>query len=212
MLFNRFSQRHLFWIFLLVSVVGSSTCWVNCFGDAPGNVDLSKVNSFNAAKSGNLEIVKRLVKHDPKIAHHTNKLGRTMLHYAAEGNQPEVIRFLIKNGADPNKMGTFGTPLHITAQVGPNCYDAAKTLIENGADPKARILIYWQNPKKRARYEKAGLSIKRQSVLEMAAHHGHVEVVELLLKKMCLFKRKIATWERPLYIMLATHLLVRNMG
>jgi ankyrin repeat protein len=63
-------------------------------------------------------------------------LGKTPLHYAAENEHLDVIRLLLKAGADVNANDTSvvgNTPL---GDVAGSCsYEVAKILVEAGADP-----------------------------------------------------------------------------
>lgn len=68
----------------------------------------------------------------------TTSSGRRALHYAAENDRAEMIRWLVASGADvnlPNKTGF--TPLHHAAESGSSA--AAEILLELGADPKAEL-------------------------------------------------------------------------
>jgi hypothetical protein len=50
----------------------------------------------------------------------------------------EILRTLLRHGADPNVQGMDGTPLHRAAGAG--CVEALRVLIEHGADIEARML------------------------------------------------------------------------
>ncbi len=60
--------------------------------------------------------------------------GWTLLHEAAARNDLKLLRFLVETvGYDPNTKDYYGTvPLHAAAENG--SYDAAKYLLEHGAD------------------------------------------------------------------------------
>jgi len=66
----------------------------------------------------------------------TDKLGRTALHFAASiGTNLELIELLVNKGADANAKSSGGeTPL-MKAIAFDNA-DAAKCLLEHGADPE----------------------------------------------------------------------------
>lgn len=60
----------------------------------------------------------------------------TLLHFAAEDDTMEIAKALIKNGANVNVVGRFGTtPLHHAARFGE--VEVMKILIENGANVNA---------------------------------------------------------------------------
>ena len=60
-------------------------------------------------------------------------MNATPLHAAAVGNQPELVRLLLKHGMDVNVIGAYDdcTPLHLTAWN--NRADAARELLKGGA-------------------------------------------------------------------------------
>jgi ankyrin repeat protein len=63
--------------------------------------------------------------------------GNKPLHGATYMNRPEVVRYLLERGADPNSRDHAGlTPLHLA--VGNGWVDCARTLLEGGADANAR--------------------------------------------------------------------------
>jgi ankyrin repeat protein len=89
----------------------------------------------SAAQHGDVEEVRRLL----NVGYQPNEfddLGKTPLHYAAEGGHLQVIELLIASGADVNandERVIGNTPLR---QVAANCsYEVAKILIDAGADP-----------------------------------------------------------------------------
>ncbi|MBW3540608.1 MAG: ankyrin repeat domain-containing protein [Planctomycetes bacterium] len=119
---------------------------------------------FFAAEDGRLDDLRAMLARDPDLVRKRDSIGRTPLHYAAEGNRPEAVEFLAAQEADVEAQDNLGdTPLRAAAVTG--ALDAAKKLIQLGADPKAR---------RRA--------TRGPSVLDRAAMRGHVEFVELLLK------------------------------
>jgi ankyrin repeat protein len=114
---------------------------------------------FSSVACGDVGSVEAMLNADPKLIHarinqaffppgkahavHNTLtfsigLDATPMHAAAKGNRPEMVSLLVKYGLSPNVRGGYdqGTPLH-TAAWG-NCWDAAQSLLENGADIEAR--------------------------------------------------------------------------
>jgi ankyrin repeat protein len=151
---------------ILAGIIGIHCIAWGCVR-SDGN-QLSKKDPFRAAEFGNLSSLKAMVEKDRGVVKATDSIHRTPLHYAAEGNQPEVISYLVAAGADLEARANAGdTPLHAAAV--PGSLQAAQRLIELGANPNARQL---------PRYEGAGFGA---SVLDRAASRGHRELVKLLL-------------------------------
>jgi ankyrin repeat protein len=70
----------------------------------------------DAAKSGDLEKVKELLKDNPDLVASKDNYGATPLHWAALTGQYEVVGFLLNNNANVNAKSTNGmTPLHQAA-------------------------------------------------------------------------------------------------
>jgi ankyrin repeat protein len=88
-----------------------------------------------AAQSGDIEECRRLLAegHQPNAF---DDLGKTPLHYAAEGQHLEVMTLLIDSGASVNahdERVVGNTPL---GEVAGSCsFAVAKLLIDSGADP-----------------------------------------------------------------------------
>jgi len=90
-----------------------------------------------AAYWGNLEAGSTLLKFGADIeAQDTN--GATPIHFAAEFGYPEMVRFLIENGANANCQQKYlgNTPLHYAASRAH--FDVVEVLLKSGANPELR--------------------------------------------------------------------------
>ena len=66
-----------------------------------------------------------------------NEFGRTMLHFAAELEDPAIASMLLRYGADPNSGDDDGeTPLHAAAEAG--AHRTLACLLDNGAEVDAQ--------------------------------------------------------------------------
>lgn len=93
-----------------------------------------------ATQSGELEVVTELV--DSGTIEDVNETfsdGITALHWACINNRLSVVKYLCRNGADPNQIGgdLNATPLHWACRNG-LVYIAEYLISEAGADPKLR--------------------------------------------------------------------------
>jgi ankyrin repeat protein len=59
------------------------------------------------ARTGNVEAAKLLLKAGADIEARETWGGQTALHWAASQDQPDMIRFLISKGADPDSRATI---------------------------------------------------------------------------------------------------------
>jgi ankyrin repeat protein len=91
-----------------------------------------------AAERGDLAGVKKTLR-DPDVRKNLNAGPLTILHHAVSGNQIDVVKYLLSQGAEPDTaypQAGNETPLHIAASKG--YLDIAKVLIDSGARVDAR--------------------------------------------------------------------------
>lgn len=116
-----------------------------------------------AAQTGNLATVRRLLDGARDFANLPDEGGYTPLHYAAYFGHTELAAYLLEIGADPLSPSLDplrNTPLHAAASSGHA--GVAIALLDAGADPNARQAGDW-------------------TPLHSAADRGHLSIVELLL-------------------------------
>jgi ankyrin repeat protein len=91
----------------------------------------------DAAKSGDLEKVKALLKENPDLLISKNDKGNTPLHFAAGYGYKAVAELLLAKGADVNAKGNGGqTPLHWACSSQKK--DLVELLLDKGADVNAK--------------------------------------------------------------------------
>lgn len=91
----------------------------------------------DAARIGNGEDVRKLLKADPKQRDVRTELGSTPLHLAAMNPDTSALKALIAAKADPNARDNEGaTPLHMAAYASRPVH--VQLLLEAGADPLAK--------------------------------------------------------------------------
>ena len=120
-------------------------------------------DSYEAAREGNVEAIKEMLKEPGAKVDARDEHGYTLLNYAAMYGNVDVIKVLVEAGADLNAMDKEGwLPLHHAARKGH--VEAIKVLLKEGADVNA--------------VDKDGVT-----PLHHAAGGGHVEAVKVLLKE-----------------------------
>lgn len=100
--------RSLFVIAMCLSVAILAGCSGGVEIVAPVGDAATANNPFSlatkAAFEGDLDYVKQCVESDPRYVQSVDDFGRTLLHYAAEGGQVAVVKYLLENGAS-TKVG-----------------------------------------------------------------------------------------------------------
>jgi serine/threonine-protein phosphatase 6 regulatory ankyrin repeat subunit B len=91
----------------------------------------------DAAKGGNLEKVKALLKDNPELVNAKAYNGWTPLHLAAAKGQKEVVELLLTHNAHVNAKDDSGeTPLFHAVRFGNK--DIVELLLDHGADVNAK--------------------------------------------------------------------------
>ncbi|MCE9610686.1 MAG: ankyrin repeat domain-containing protein [Chthoniobacter sp.] len=123
---------------------------------------------FHAAREGELEKVRALLKEKPELAKASERFWRpptdnyTALHYAVMKGHKEIVELLLAQGADVNAKSHSGyTPVYEGAENGH--LEIVKVLLARGADPDAKDRD------------------RNWGALQVAVWSGHSEIAELLL-------------------------------
>jgi len=137
---------------------------------------------FAAAKSGNLEAVKKFLEATPALLNARTKVQDTPLHWAASCGHVAVVRFLLGKNADVDAKNLTGsTPLHLA------CRMSYKAIVELLVAAKANV-----NAKRDGEEE------ENETPLHIAAQRGDTEIAELLLKNKADVNAKLTTDQTPL--------------
>ena len=194
-------------------------------GADPNLPDSSGTTPLRAALlSGNLDIARLMIRHggspdeflEPSIAagdlallgalfqyglspDQTDAAGNPLVVRAVTDNKPDVVRFLIENGADPKKPGREGlTALHLAA-VAKN-ETLLRTLLDGGADPNQPFL-HPVRPEILTLLE--GESFKKWlqrdtglTPLMLAASRGDTAMIKLLMEKGARRGQQSRSWKR----------------
>lgn len=91
---------------------------------------------ITAAETGNRKVVLEELRRDPKAVHIKCRIGYTALHAAVGQKHIDIVKLLLKHGADVKAECNRGdTPLHIAAEVG--SLEIGKLLVKHGAEIRA---------------------------------------------------------------------------
>ncbi len=139
----------------------------------------------DAARSGDLEKVKALLKTNPGLVFSTDNGGDTVLHSAAIYGRKDVVELLLAAKADVNARNNDGvTPLAWAAQEGYK--EVAELLLAKGADVNAKdndghTPLHRAVPRHKEMAELLLANNSKYDVFEVAAL-GDLERVKVLLK------------------------------
>lgn len=101
-----------------------------------GTMEAFEKQIIRAAKRGEADVVRALLRETPSLVHARDTDGSTPLHCAAWKGHVSVASVLLEHGADvnaANQNGHWGTtPLHAAAHG--NQREVAKVLLAHGAD------------------------------------------------------------------------------
>ncbi|MEH7453906.1 ankyrin repeat domain-containing protein [Gottfriedia acidiceleris] len=124
---------------------------------------------FDATEKGENEIVIEIIREQPNLIHEENEHGLTLLGIASHYGQYEVVKTLVKNGAQINALShsklSFipqNTALH-AAIAGAKSVEVIDFLLTNGADPNIS-------------------DSEGHTPLHIAAFEGNTTIAEHLLK------------------------------
>ncbi|OWF47518.1 26S proteasome non-ATPase regulatory subunit 10 [Mizuhopecten yessoensis] len=125
---------------------------------------------LRAVFTGHAEIVQYLLEEGTPVNFTDPCMGRSALHWAIMGDQYQVVKLLIKKGADTNSVDKeCVTPL-LRAAIGRN-YNLVKLLLKNGADVNRKDYL-------------------QCSALHYACVHGDPKLVDLIIKGGCVLNNK----------------------
>jgi ankyrin repeat protein len=199
--------------------------------DAP---DLAGPPLNHAAAKGSLAMVRILVDAGADLEASGDPASARPLHMAAMRDHPEIARFLISRGADPDSRDDWGrTPLMVAATFG--TVEVADTLLSGGADPTVKDDVYGDTAIHHAAIAgqldvvalllAEGIPIdlpsghEGESALHYAAYHANFGLVEFLVEQGADLQRPDDTGATPLrYALICgndgakTAILLRRLG
>ena len=124
------TRKIVFCVVLTLGILRFLTSCTTTKTPLPQSVDAYPLH--DAAKEGNLEEIRRLLKSGTDV-NMSGYRGWTALHWAVHSKHKDVVELLISSGASIDvKANDNKTPLHVAAERGPK--DIAELLIEEGAD------------------------------------------------------------------------------
>ncbi|XP_048971456.1 ankyrin repeat and SOCS box protein 3 isoform X4 [Canis lupus dingo] len=116
---------------------------------------------FLAVENGQIDVLRLLLRHGANVNGSHSMCGWNALHQATFQENAEIIKLLLKKGANKECQDDFGiTPLFVAAQYGK--LESLSILISSGANVNCQAL-------------------DKATPLFIAAQEGHIECVELLV-------------------------------
>ena len=126
---------------------------------------LDEVDIFEAVAADLIENTNKLLNEDPHLLNQYSPHGFTPLGMATHFGNENIVRFLLRNGADPNlasKNGYSVYPLYVATDL--NFEGISKMLVEAGAEVNV-------------------IQASHMTPLHAAAKNGNIEMLILLLEK-----------------------------
>lgn len=167
-----------------------------------------------AAKTGDLEQLKIILKKNPSLVNSTDQDKMTPLHHAIDAGNLEAASLLITSGADVNAVNyKKETPLHIASYEG-NA-EAVKLLLKHDADPTMRemrdriplfLACNWGRDLETVRLLiNAGSDVNDKNsrgeiVLVSTLYYGKKEIIDLLIDRGATLPDDEEALRRVLYI------------
>ncbi len=158
---------------------------------------LRSQEAFDLLVKGEVQAVKALVEKSPQLVEATDGNGNTLLHYAVQGKDPELVSFLLAKGAKVDALNAAKkTPLHLAAMN--DRTEIVATLLKHRApleikdDYDRTPLIVCARERGQAATGKllieAGADLNAadrfgDGALSLAAWRGKADFVDLLLDK-----------------------------
>lgn len=150
--------------------------------EPPEEPDPPPPDIFAAAKSGNLEAVKKFLQENPALLNAKTRQSDTPLHWAASCGHVEVVRFLLSKLPDVNAKNITGsTPLHMACRISNKAI--VELLLASKADVNART---------------EGDEEDDETPLHIAVRKHNTEIAELLLKNKADVNAKLRSGDRPM--------------
>jgi ankyrin repeat protein len=185
-------------IFPLKIIIIYLFIFVNCLFTSCKNPDFfsgsSSDNSsiVDAARSGKLDIVKKMILDNPSLLNKKDKEGNSLLHIAAKRNDKNMVQFFISKGLPLNQTNDAGMlPLHIAIAKGH--YDVTVLFIDKGskfAYPDIRITALMvavdygrEDIINMLLSRGADINERGGTPLRIAAENSNLKILNLLLSK-----------------------------
>lgn len=119
-----------------------------------------------------------------------DNLGLTPLYYACQKNHIEIVKYLLKCGADSNTTGEtlylYFARTCISISITNNYFEIVKALVENGADIRRKDKSCEQNKKSKSSMDSIIDIMRRKKAedtpLHLASQMGHLHIVKYLLE------------------------------
>jgi ankyrin repeat protein/uncharacterized caspase-like protein len=141
--------KYIFILFLAITILFSS-----CSARRDNNI-------FDAIKDGNITDVKSITKNNRSSLKETDSNLNSALHIAAENQNPDIVNYLLDQGADVNHKNLWGeNPIYSSIRM--NNIEIIKTLIKNGGNVNAK-------------------NNHGESPLHIAVSIGNIEVIDYLI-------------------------------